>query len=92
MSGVWHGVGINFFIWGLLHGVYQVFDALTDGIRKRIVVFCRLDESAFSFRFGQRIWTFALVAFAWIFFRAPTLSDAWSVRIQSMGLDGWFIS
>ena len=83
VSGVWHGVGINFFIWGLLHGVYQVMDAVTDGIRKRIVALCGLDENAFSFRFGQRIWTFALVTFAWIFFRAPTLADAWSV-IQRM--------
>lgn len=89
VSGVWHGVGINFFIWGLLHGVYQVMDALTEGIRKRVVAFCRLDETVFSFRFGQRIWTFALVTFAWIFFRAPTLSDAWSVIKRMCVFNPW---
>ena len=89
VSGVWHGVGINFFIWGLLHGVYQVLDALTDGIRKRIVAICQLDENTFSFRFGQRIWTFALVTFAWIFFRAPTLADAWSVIKRMCVFNPW---
>ena len=89
VSGVWHGVGVNFFIWGLLHGVYQVLDALTDGIRKRIVILCRLDESTFSFRFGQRVWTFALVSFAWIFFRAPTLADAWSVITRMCTFNPW---
>ena len=92
VSGIWHGVGINFFIWGLLHGVYQVMDALTDGIRKRIVAFCRLDENAFSFRFGQRIWTFALVTFAWIFFRAPTLADAWSVIKRMCVFNPWTLT
>ena len=92
VSGVWHGVGINFFIWGLLHGIYQVLDALTEGIRKRIIAFCRLDETAFSFRFGQRLWTFALVAFAWIFFRAPTLSDAWSVIKRMCVFNPWTLT
>ena len=92
VSGVWHGVGINFFIWGLLHGVYQVFDALTGGIRKRIVALCQLDENAFSFRFGQRIWTFALVTFAWIFFRAPTLADAWSVIKRMCVFNPWTLT
>lgn len=92
VSGVWHGVGINFFIWGLLHGVYQVLDALTEGIRKRIVAFCRLDETAFSFRFGQRIWTFVLVSFAWIFFRAPTLPDAWSVVKRLFVFNPWTLT
>lgn len=89
VSGVWHGVGINFFIWGLLHGFYQVLDALTEKMRKHIVAVCHLDETAFSFRFGQRIWTLALVAFAWIFFRAPTLADAGSVIKRMFVFNPW---
>lgn len=92
VSGIWHGVGVNFFIWGLLHGAYQVFDGLTAGIRKRIVALCGLDEDAFSFRFGQRVWTFALVTFAWIFFRAQTIADAWSVIKRLFAFNPWVIT
>lgn len=26
ISGLWHGVGLGFVLWGLLHGLYQVFE------------------------------------------------------------------
>lgn len=89
VSGIWHGVGINFFIWGLLHGVYQIFDGLTVKIRERALTFCGVDFASFSFRLGQRIATFALVTFAWIFFRAPTLGDAWSVLKRLFVFNPW---
>lgn len=89
VSGIWHGVGINFFIWGLLHGLYQLFDGLTIKIRTKLRALCGMEEGVFSFRFGQRIWTFVLVSFAWIFFRAPTLSDAWSVIKRMCVFNPW---
>lgn len=89
VSGVWHGVGFNFFAWGLLHGVYQVLDALTIGLRKRIVATLGIDDGSFSFRLGQRVWTFLLVSFAWIFFRAPTIADAWSVIRRMCVFNPW---
>lgn len=79
VSGVWHGVGLNFLVWGVLHGVYQIADALTTGIRERALGVCRVDKTSWWFVLVQRLETFALVTLAWVFFRAPTLSDAWSV-------------
>lgn len=92
VSGIWHGVGINFFIWGLLHGLYQLFDGLTVKMRTKLCALCGMDEGVFSFRFGQRIWTFVLVSFAWIFFRAPTLSDAWSVVKRLFEFNPWTLT
>lgn len=89
VSGIWHGVGINFFIWGLLHGIYQLFDGLTAKFRERALAFCHVDIGTFSFRLGQRIATFALVTFAWIFFRAPTLNDAISVLKRLCVFNPW---
>ena len=89
VSGIWHGVGINFFIWGLLHGVYQIIDGLTAKVREKTLSFCHVDAGTFSFRLGQRIATFALVTFAWIFFRAPTLADASSVLKRLCVFNPW---
>ena len=89
VSGIWHGVGINFFIWGLLHGVYQIFDGLTAKVREKVLAFCHVDAGTFSFRLGQRIATFSLVTFAWIFFRAPTLNDALSVVKRLCVFNPW---
>lgn len=89
VSGIWHGVGLNFFIWGLLHGLYQVLDGLTSGLRTKALAFCQVDPMTFSFRFGQRLWTFVLVAFAWIFFRASTCADAWSVIRRMFVWNPW---
>ena len=79
VSGIWHGVGLNFLVWGLLHGVYQIVDGLTAKLRERGLALFGVDPGTFSYRLGQRIATFALVTFAWVFFRAPTLADAGSV-------------
>lgn len=62
VCGMWHGAGLNFVAWGLLHGIYSVAEAL--GKRKGWKVK------------GGRILTFLAVAFAWIFFRASSLKTA----------------
>ena len=35
VSGVWHGVGWTFLIWGLLHGIYMCVSISTRSVRKR---------------------------------------------------------
>lgn len=62
VCGMWHGAGLNFVVWGLLHGVYSVTDSLLQSKGKKLP--------------GSRILTFVAVVFAWIFFRAEDLSHA----------------
>jgi D-alanyl-lipoteichoic acid acyltransferase DltB (MBOAT superfamily) len=63
-SGLWHGANWTFVIWGALHAAYLVVERALGG---------RLGRLPHVARVGL---TFALVACAWIFFRATSLADA----------------
>ncbi len=79
VCGFWHGASVTFFVWGLLHGVYQVIGLLTGGFRSRVRARLGIRTGSAPFRVLQAAATFLLVAFAWIFFRAGTLADASTV-------------
>ena len=79
VSGIWHGAAITFVLWGVLHGIYRVTeDALTPRLRsyykKR-----NKDPNSESLVLFRRIRTYVLVTFAWIFFRANSTQDLWSI-------------
>lgn len=76
VSGLWHGASWTFVIWGALHGFYLIFGLATQNIRQRISHVLRLDTYPYVHTMLQRVTTFALVTFAWVFFRANSLSDA----------------
>ncbi len=65
VSGIWHGAGWTFVIWGLIHGVYQCVGRATKKLWEKI----RLPS------FIRIVITFILISFAWIFFRANNLED-----------------
>ena len=73
VSGVWHGTGMQFILWGGLHGIYQVFSRILEPFiifsHKKSVI----NRDTFSFRLLQAIITFTLVDYAWLFFRAPSI-------------------
>ena len=75
VSGLWHGAGYTFLIWGGLHGVYQIIGKWTKDFREKI--WQKIGLAASPVRGGlARIVNFLLVAFAWLFFRANSLLDA----------------
>lgn len=63
ISGLWHGTGWTFLVWGLLHGLAQVLERLWPGRAK-------LPKPL------QWAMTFLFVNLAWVFFQAPSLSAA----------------
>ena len=71
VSGFWHGAGLNFLFWGLLHGVYQVVGEATLGLRDR---FWRALGCKAAPRFLRQLGCYLLVAFGFHFFRAQGLS------------------
>ena len=79
ISGLWHGANWTFVVWGGLHGLYNVVSRLTKPLRLAVNRLTRLNRCKKLHHFLQRAMTFCMVAFAWIFFRADTLSDAWYV-------------
>ncbi|MBQ2946743.1 MAG: MBOAT family protein [Bacilli bacterium] len=79
VSGLWHGAAWTFLIWGLLHGLYQVIGMLIKNIRNKISNILLLEKHPLIHKIFQIIICFILVDFAWIFFRANTLYDAFYV-------------
>lgn len=104
VSGLWHGASWNFVIWGAIHGIYQVVGALTLALRKFVCAVWGIDRKTAQYKWFQRIITFILVSFGWIFFRSDSLSASvlivkkiftqlapWTLYgggLFSMGLDG----
>ncbi|WP_338074381.1 MBOAT family O-acyltransferase [Hymenobacter busanensis] len=72
VSGLWHGASWTFIIWGALHGVYLVVRILTRNGRNRLIKRLPLLSNAVL----NVALTYALVTFAWVFFRANTVHDA----------------
>jgi len=87
LSGLWHGANWTFVIWGALHGMYIM---LHHWMEPR---WTRFRDSGFAKRFTPALnglsllSTFGLVCFAWIFFRASSLSDA--LYVVAHLFSGW---
>ena len=79
ISGIWHGAAWTFVIWGVLHAL-------------GILITRELERSAFYRervpRLVKQVATFTFVCFAWIFFRAGSLSDA-TLIISLIFTGGW---
>ena len=79
ISGLWHGAAWTFVIWGGLHALATLATrsaARSDWYRSRVP------------KSIKQIFVFGLVCFAWIFFRASSVSDATTV-IAGIFTSGW---
>ena len=79
VSGLWHGANWTYVIWGGLHGAYQVMENMWKNRfhDKRLSEKGKGNEKAAAFL--QWIGTFLAVDFAWLFFRAASVKDAFSM-------------
>jgi len=84
VSGLWHGANYTYLIWGALHGIYCViYVAIRPYLRKT-------PENRFAASLmyvGNILVTITLVTFAWIFFRANSVTDAFTLidNLKSFG-------
>lgn len=86
VSGLWHGVGFKFIIWGLLHAFYQILaDLIADTLNKIKEVFkyrkilSLISDNNNLEIFISKFITFILVSVAWIFFRASGWKTAYTM-------------
>jgi alginate O-acetyltransferase complex protein AlgI len=79
ISGLWHGAGWTYAAWGALHGSYILLTRWTQGIRSRISSASGLDKFPRLQNSLGVITTFSMVCFAWIFFRATSIHDAFYI-------------
>ncbi|HEY5369696.1 MAG TPA: MBOAT family O-acyltransferase [Hanamia sp.] len=79
ISGVWHGANWTFIIWGVINGLYLISAIIFNKKRERFYKFIGINEHSVLFRFYQIATTFILTSFAWIFFRANNLDNAFTI-------------
>ena len=85
VSGLWHGAGWTFLLWGGLHGLAQVLERLWGPARERLP------------RALRWAGTFLFVNLAWIPFRAPSLEAMGAVLRAAVSggfarPEGWLLS
>jgi len=76
LSGLWHGANWTFLVWGGLHAAYMLAGRAGRPVRERVAGALGLTKRPRIEQGIRMLTTFALVTFAWIFFRAPSLSEA----------------
>ena len=79
ISGLWHGSGVTYIVWGGLHGFYQVLGSVTLKIREKIKAKIKINSNCWSYQLLQGIFTFIMVDYAWLFFRAASMKQALSI-------------
>jgi len=88
LSGLWHGAGWTFVVWGLLHGAYLVIAHQWGRLRKR-------REWLFphwSYRGACVLLTFIAVMVSWVYFRSPSFTVANDVLASMFGSHGITLS
>ncbi len=74
-SGLWHGTGMTFFVYGCIHAFGLTIFTLSKNARKRFKK--KFDGPLLNFL--AILITFHWVCFGFIFFRAPNLTQAWEI-------------
>ncbi|MCR4596291.1 MAG: MBOAT family protein, partial [Lachnospiraceae bacterium] len=76
LTGLWHGAGFSFIVWGLYHGFFSIAERLAS---RRNFVTERGDVTAVRTgvnSVGSIMYTFLVVNFGWVLFRASSLRSA----------------
>jgi alginate O-acetyltransferase complex protein AlgI len=96
VSGFWHGANWTFLFWGFLHALYFLPLLLSNTHR----VHLEFRETKYGLptlkEFSQMVFTFVLVTFSWLFFRANSMTAAFhylasiatparGVRVETVG-------
>ena len=103
ISGAWHGNGVRFLIWGLLHAIYQIMGDVLKPMQALIKRLLGIEKNSFIEIWIDRAITFFFVMIAWVIFRADTFEIGvrmiisiftvrnywivWDNSLLSLGLD-----
>lgn len=90
LSGLWHGANWTYIIWGGLNGSFLVFAIVTKKPIIRIEQYFGLNKLQIVIKIINIVFTFILICFTWIFFRANNLEDAITIIHKILAFDGQF--
>ncbi|GMU93722.1 MAG: O-acyltransferase [Candidatus Hydrogenedentota bacterium] len=92
ISGVWHGANETFVVWGALHGLYFLVGAALAAPYNRFTGLLPDVLRKTAVPLFERIVTFVLVCFAWVFFRAQSIGDALEICTRIVLESGSYLS
>jgi D-alanyl-lipoteichoic acid acyltransferase DltB (MBOAT superfamily) len=84
LGGLWHGANWTFVVWGGIHGGWLAVERLLRSAKVRIFP----EKTTGISLWLQRAFIFHIVCFSWIFFRARSFEDAFSV-LRNFGKFVW---
>ena len=76
VSGFWHGANWTFIFWGFLNALYIIPSIIFKRNRRNLEIVAKGKKVPTLNELGSILITFSLTVFAWIFFRAESLSKA----------------
>jgi D-alanyl-lipoteichoic acid acyltransferase DltB (MBOAT superfamily) len=79
ICGIWHGVGWTYLIWGVLFGLYLADSNWTKDFYKKVRKRLNIKKASPYYITFKILSTFIMVLFAWVFFRADSLSTAFYI-------------
>ena len=89
ITGAWHGAGLQFLIFGLLHGIYLTANQAWRHFRHRIHNAPSPTPPQGPLRVAMMIGVYLQVSFALIFFRADSLHSAFAMLRNMSGNHGF---
>ncbi|MEL6987087.1 MAG: MBOAT family O-acyltransferase [Bacteroidota bacterium] len=92
VSGFWHGANWTFVVWGLLNGLFFIPLLLGGRNRNNLEVVAQDRKLPTIREVMQILFTFGITCFAWIFFRAESISHAFYMiknTFTNMGMNPW---
>ncbi len=93
LSGIWHGAGWTFIIFGLLHAAYVLINQIWREVQKQARKRRRQAklpprEVGRSEIIGYHLITTFALGFTNVFFRANSVGDGWTISKAMLGLSG----
>lgn len=75
-SGLWHGASLNYVVWGLVNGLYQVIGSLLKPLRKKALGILRVNTEMYGYQVAQVLVTFILFGISAVPTRTVSFIDS----------------
>ncbi len=84
VSGLWHGAAFTYIFWGVLHGIYQIIEDVLKPFTDKLLEKIKINPDNKLLYVCKIVVTFVFVDIAWVFFRANSIGDAFTVLKNSL--------
>ena len=89
LIGLWHGVAVNFALWGAWHGVgLFIHNRWSEWVRGRLPAWTQSRRSQIAMNALGIFLTFNYVTLGWLFFNLSTPAIAWQAILKLFGFAG----